>query len=510
MAKKPMDDDEKRAQRKEKFRRFQEKFKLGSHYGIERFGVITATGAVTGALLLGTTVIYAVQSGKEELSQYAMYTTDFVTSRTQQMGTVEHIFTSDDKTKSFVLMKLDSSGDMSTNANDYYAFVSGVKGGPEGKPEKVSQPTVGSIYSFGSTGYLGILLEAPGGFDEQLLNITIRAKKELVPENAMTEEDMAKYGYSEDFKNHDQWRVIFNPTGERAEKLDALNTVDGVGTAGKDNALNIADLYTQSVNGSAELDQRIAASAKLEELKAAYDRMKSYEADMETTSADVDGDFNVRLIPPALPDFMVGDEIKGYSKAEVEEWYQNKESNIGITDMANSMTDSAYDMDFTDNNVEFMNMYEFIPRDVIPGGYNFDWRNKTISDSYFADLVPDGASPAEYLSEVESQQAPSLNVSGIKWSLTNGKKLNDYASDDSDLLALNTLASNASQAYADYYKAKREYETDILRKFLSLELDSFYVEKYGTVNSGANPPKVDENGETVDPNIDNEGVDVYL
>ena len=72
------------------------------------------------------------------------------------------------------------------------------------------------------------------------------------------------------------------------------------------------------------------------------------------------------------------------------------------------------------------------------------------------------------------------------------------------------MASNAGQAYADYYKAKREYETDILRKFLSLELDAHYVEKYGTVNSGANPPKLDENGEVQDPNVDNEGVDVYL
>lgn len=314
--------DAQRTSKKAKFEDFKKRWRLGSHYTIERFGVISAV-ALTGTVLFtaGATG-FAVKANNENLADQAIYTTNFASSITQNTGSVSGVYTNSDNTRALVMMKFTTPQAMSSNANDYFVYATGID--DDNTPTKLAQPTVGSIYMFGNTGYMGILLEAPDGFTQQKVNLTVRANKRLSPDNPMTEKQLAENGYSDSFLLNDEWRVVLNPAGNFAEGLETLNTPD----------IDPKKLYIETVMFTDEMRLRKDLDKALGDLKATYDRMNTYEEQMADITASIGGDYNVRLIPPVLPDVLTGDELDGFSSSEVQAAYNALETgNISGVDM---------------------------------------------------------------------------------------------------------------------------------------------------------------------------------
>lgn len=179
---------------KDKALAFSRKFKLDSHHAIERFGVFFGIFAVTGAIVITGSGAAALKAGNDALTQTALYTTKFKTSKTNLDGTVDGVYTNKSDSKALVMMHFDTSAQISYSAADYRAFLLGSDTSLNSEPVSTSG-VKGSFHVFGSTGYVGVLLEADRSFNRQVLNLTVRATAELTtpgPERANSPDKLAK------------------------------------------------------------------------------------------------------------------------------------------------------------------------------------------------------------------------------------------------------------------------------------------------------------------------------
>lgn len=515
------EEDIKKQQRKNKLRDFKDRFKLGSHYGIERFGVMVGACAVSGALILSGTVVNAMQVGKADISAIAQYTSGFVTSKTQNPGSVTGVYTNKANTRALVMMRFESPEAMPANANDYYAAVSGIVGQKvSGAPTDMDQPTVGSIYSFGNTGNIGVLLEAPTGFSDQLVNITMQSNRDVSPAVPMSDEDLVANGYDVSFRQNDQWRVIINPSGDSAMHLEGLEG------EGKPDARAI---YADTALINREVALRKQANDELAELQTYMTRISELEDRMATTKVSLGAQGNVSLVPPPLSPYMEGDDLVGRPAGEIEEQLTATDDQgndiSSYPEETESMSSRAVYLDYdypllaarmsaeenADNVVETSsgdveyyvpNTYALHSRNIIPGGIGMDWRKRTIVEGYLDSIVPQGEDKTDYLLKLMETQAPSAE-SEHEWVLSNGKKLDDLNPTDPRVQPLLSLSQSAEEAYQNYVGLKIKYQRITMMSLLQLETELDSIVEQTEINSGAD-------GSSSDANNDGVGVDVRI
>jgi hypothetical protein len=415
---------------------FGKRFKLDSHHTMERFGVVCGIFAVTAVAVFGGSAFAAWNSGKEALTDTSLYTPTFTTSKTKLKGDVDGVYTNELRNKALLIMHFDKGAKISYNAADYQGFLMGSD--ENLNTETVSTPGISSSFHvFGSTGYVGVLFEADEPFAQQVLNLTMRANQELSFKEA-DDEPADELAGDKSFAQHDQWRVFFNPGAREAETIASLDA------ATFDPARAFYDVALKSDEQTA----REALDSKLVEMRTALSRIDSYTPDLETTK--VDGLF---LRPPQVPDLIAGDAVTGESKSESE----NGKSSLVLT-----------------------------TKTVVPGGFDFNWRPGNVYDGYLDVLVPVGQSYGEFLSEksVESTDEHGLGVDDIEWTLSDGSSLaQDYRTSDVTMRPLTNVMNNLSQAYADYYSAKNEYQSSLLFDLLALDVDLRDVQSNSSANS---------------------------
>lgn len=465
---------------RDKFKIFAKKYRLDSHHGIERFGAIMLVIIVTGSILFGGGIYSGYRAGQADLDHTALYTPEFTTSRTAQKGQVTGLYTNPDRTRAMVVMKFSNPDQMSSNAADYYVYGSGMSDGPNSKAGPMAQPTTGSVYSFGSTGFLAVVLEAPRGFSKQVVNLTVRARKELAESksenNAGASADKSKTSgdATSTFEKFDQWRVVINPGAEGVTTTDAL---DGSGTEGVD----VRRMYTHTINIDAERELRGELNDKLSDMKSQLDRIASVEDAMATTPVNIGGDRNVHMVPPTLPDTMRGDRIEGMSSVQLREALGTTPASR-IPGIAEKTPMARY-LDTLPNGA-LPNTYKLDSAHPVDGGVNFDWRSGSVFDGYFKDLTGAGQSPSDYLSSLTTVPLNRFVARSMKWPLSNGQVLGDRDATDSSMRALNDLRNRATQAYQGFFDAKASYQRDGLWKLLSMERDVGLVVDATTVATG--------------------------
>lgn len=415
---------------------FGKRFKLDSHHTMERFGVVCGIFAVTAVAVFGGSAFAAWNSGKESLADTSVYTPTFTTSKTELKGDVDGVYTNQLGNKALLIMHFDKSAQISYNAADYQGFLMGSD--ENLNTETVSTPGISSSFHvFGSTGYIGVFFEADQAFDRQVLNLTMRANEEL----AFTEKDdeqADEQASDESFAQHDQWRVFFNPGARGAEQIASLDA----------KSFDPARAFYDVVIKSDEQEVRTALDSKLVEMRTALSRIDSYTSDLQTTK--VDGLF---LNPPQVPDLIDGDAVTGQSRSEAKDG----KSTLALT-----------------------------TETVVPGGFDFNWRSSNVYDGYLNILVPAGKSYGEFLSEksAESTDERELGIDDIEWTLSDGSSLaQDYRTSDVTMRPLTNVMNNLSQAYADYYSAKTEYQSNLLFDLLALDVDLRDVQSNSSVNS---------------------------
>ena len=156
-----------RDERKSKFEKTRDKFKLGPHHKMERFGVVTLVFFLCVAFVLGGSFYQFREQSKINLNDQAIYTTTFRTSLSQTQGEVVGVYGNKDNTKVYVLMKFSDSSSVTLNADNYKVFISAYQARLKREPKGVFQV-------LGSTGYIGVELISNGGFDSQVMDMWLR------------------------------------------------------------------------------------------------------------------------------------------------------------------------------------------------------------------------------------------------------------------------------------------------------------------------------------------------
>lgn len=425
-----------------------DKLKLNSHYGIERFGVIFSVLAVVGLMVFGSTAVSAVQNSREDLSSTALYVKNFTTSRTEQPGTVEGVYTSPDDKRAMVLMKFEDPTKISTAANTYQAYLSGANTKLES--ETLKTPVTGKVVVFGTSGYVATIFEAEKPFAQQVLNLTMRANSQLVYPRGDPNIRKDLRG-QKSFLEHDQWRIYFNPGATGTIESQALGAA----------SLNPKELYYETVVAPEEKEIRKELDDKLGSMRANLTTVNEYEDALGRTPT-LDGDFLVNPREPKPQPALVplaGDEIVGEPSAK------DAEGNGPDSTMA---LKTSW---------------------VAPGGFDFDWRSGSVKDGYLDEMVPTGQRYGEWLSAKAregtdaSDNATNFQAGAIQWTLSNGKSLAELESAQAAGIAdVLVLKENLSKAYTQYAVDKQQYQTVLPMKLLDLEVQLRGIDQGSSIN----------------------------
>ena len=421
---------------KDSAKSFATRFKLDSHHAIERFAVIFGVTALTGVALFGASGVSAFSNNQATLSSTALYTPTFTTSRTDINGNVPGVFVNEDRTRTMVLMKFDDTSEVSANAEDYQGFLTGST--TSLNQQSLKNAVDGSVYVFGSTGYMGVMLDSNEPFTPQIMNLTMRANAELVyqeDDGSTNAEEAATTDGS--FQEFDQWRVFFNPGGSEAVVSEALGG----------DTIDVGAIYDEIVISEEEEEIRASLDSQLAAMQTDLNRINDATAELERTSVDSG---TLRLETPEVPVQIAGDVVDGSPRVG---------ENPSTLDLK----------------TEF----------VMPLGYDFDWREGSVREGYLKDLVPEGSYYVSYLATRADEEPDRLRINDLEWLLTDGTNLvDDYSTGNATVAPLFDIMNTLSQAYQDYYNNKEVYQVDLHAELLDLEVNLRNVESNFTVNEG--------------------------
>lgn len=432
---------------KDKTKNVAGRMKLGSHHAIERFGVIFTVICSAFALLLVGTVSSATLNNRAALDTTALYTPSFTTSKTQLAGSVDGVYVSKDHKRAMVLMKFkdSASGSFSANAENYQAFLSGSDGnlGQQSLKTNVN----GSIVMFGSTGYMGVVLDSDKPFEQQIMNLTVRANSELVY-NEETSGSKIREDLRDDnsFVKYDQWRLYFNPGASQVKVSEAL-------TGGR---VDPGAIYSELVIQPQENKVRDKMDGQLKQMQVDLSRIAEYNAEMDRTNVD-----GVRIVPPKVPTPVAGDKIIG-QEAHTDKSGKKVPSTLKLQSKWTS-----------------------------PRGFDFDWRAGSVTEGYLDDIVPPNESYVTYLSKKAqagnddgSDTNQRFQPNDMEWKLSNGTDLKqDYTSSDTTMKPLKDIMNNLTQAYQTYYRNKVDYQVGSYNELLELEVQLRNVRSSQSINN---------------------------
>ena len=227
------------------------KFKFFKHGGIERFGI---TFVVVIGLFIGLFVAMSNMRNKDiakAIKYDPIYMSDFKLSKSGTEGKVLGVYTNSEKTKSLVILKLSDTGLVSTNAEDYKLFLTPAKA--VGNPR--TKFNVGaSFFTFGDTGYMGILFTSATGFNNELAQIIIRNQSKLLD----VDDEKSKQAMSENesFKFFDQGVFYINMGAINTPVLKLLDNDE----------LNLQEVYSNVVLKARDSDVRAALDTTIQSM----------------------------------------------------------------------------------------------------------------------------------------------------------------------------------------------------------------------------------------------------
>lgn len=435
--------------------------KLGSHYAIERFGIIFLVLVLCMTLVVGSITAKNIQSKHQSLSGRAVYTSGITMSQTKSTGTVFGLYSNNDHTRAFILLGFDDMSYLPTKANDYRLFISGCN--QSGGYETLKSAPTGYLYLFGGTGYLGIYLEDVQGFPSQLMKIYLRAANFT---------GSTASGYSEEtFNTYNQGQLIVNPGGSYAIHADFLE---------KDR-FTPEDLVEEILCRRQEAEIKQTLRYDLLQIVGKQLLLKEYEQRVR--------DLNV--VVPSAPAVIAQDSIYALDTTG-----RTDERLHYITSYGGGWVNEAGTIGVRNDDVK---VYLDSPY-VVPNGFDFDWQNGSISEGYLEKLTGTTTLSAWIGYIQDRKQAGKMtapftfddDLNRIVWMMADGSRISLSTKDaltqnQKDIAnAIGLLKST----WQDIYDLKAKYETEDLVALLTLESDFRNAVDAYTVNVGEEVPVI--------------------
>ena len=394
---------------------------FGRHKKIERFMVTFFSISIPLTIMTGVSIYNKFGLDDQMLISRAVYTTEATFSRTNETSKVVGVYTNSDKTRGMVLIKFPDGINISSNASDYKVFTtaSNLK---KGKEDLTSKPA-GSIYVFGTSGYIGLYFVDNGGFNSQIFKSTIRMEKEFksVDDKKIVKEQLPGESYSQ----YDQADFYYNLGASEATKLTTLDNAE----------FSIQDFYVEAVGSKLNNDKRKESTDNLNNMSKTMLQIREMKSRLESTSVD-----GVGLIVPDLPKEISSDNFSG------------------------SGDDILYNTDY-----------------VYPGGLNFNWKDIDLKKGYFKSINnkyinPDDLSLSKFLVKLREQQSKSDAIKKFEhqWVMSDGSKFEDFVRtiglDNSGVESMNANVTNYTNLLDSYMEMKQTYQTKDLKDLLSLDV----------------------------------------
>lgn len=405
-----------------------QKLPLGPHFRMERFAVVMTSLLVVIGLCVGVSFARNVEANKVTLGTQALYTTSAETSLTGQQIDVLGVYASADHTKVFVACQFEDVSMMPTDASDYRMYLSYAKA--SGNRMVMDYATSGSWYVFGSTGVMGALFVNADGFDEQVLDLTVRADKTLSDTSsvsASTDED-ARPSDSE----YDQFDILFNPAASEVKVVDSLSA----------DTVSSSELYYDVVGAKTEATVKKRLRADLYTMQTALDLMSEYEKRLTTNG----------IVAGERPDGIAGDTVEGSDETE---------------------TITGDD----DTTVKLPVSYKVKFKKLPAGAYDIEnWQDSTVLDgNYLKNLLAadDMAASTSYVNYVKAKEAAastsgsSSSTSSLKWYYQDGSEFKQGK--DQLTASIQSDITNLTAAYSQYASIKQTYFTTDMGSLLELE-----------------------------------------
>ena len=393
---------------------------FGRHKKIERFMITFFSVTIPLVFMTGVSIYNKFGLDDQMLASRAVYTTDATFSRTNQTSKVVGVFTNSDKTRGMVLIKFAEGVNISSSASDYKVFTtaSNLK---KGKEDLASKPA-GSIYVFGTSGYIGLYFVDNGGFNSQIFKSTIRMEKEFksVDDKQIVKEQLPGESYSE----YDQADFYYNLGATQATKLETLDNPD----------FSIQDFYVEAVGSKLNTDLRKKINDNLNTMSKTMLQIRELKSRLESTAID-----GVGLVVPDLPKEIASDSFSG-----------------------------SGDILYTTNY-------------VYPGGLNFNWKDIDLKKGYFKSINnksinPDDLTLSKFLVRLRDQQNKSDVVKKFEhqWVMSDGSKFEDFVRtiglDNSGVESMSSNVTTYTTLMDTYMETKYNYQTKDLKDLLSLDV----------------------------------------
>ena len=263
------------------------KFKFFKHGGIERFGI---TFVVVIGLFISLFVAMSNMRNKDiakAIKYDPIYMSDFKLSKSGTDGKVLGVYTNSEKTKSLVILKLSDTGLVSTNAEDYKLFLTPAKAA--GNP-RTKFNAGASFFTFGDTGYMGILFTSATGFNNELAQIIIRNQSKLLD----VDDEKSKQAMSENesFKFFDQGVFYINMGAINTPVLKLLDNDE----------LNLQEVYSNVVLKARDSDVRAALDTTIQSMVDTRKVIEEYHDRLVRFSAN-----GLTLVDTPIPAFIEDD-----------------------------------------------------------------------------------------------------------------------------------------------------------------------------------------------------------
>ena len=221
------------------------------HQRIEKFTVVFTVLAVLLLIVCSACVVKHIEAGQIKLGTTALYSPKFTTTTSRTQGSVSGVYTSQDKKRSLVMIKFDNVDHISTDAGQYRVLLTGST--PSMQKQKLQSNPAAMIYSFGSSGWMGVYLVDQNAFPSQIIYMRVISDSVLstkqdteIEENSTTvdgydasknndeseDADSSSDASSDstdspapkaDDNNKDQFDIFFNPGASEAKQLNILN-----------------------------------------------------------------------------------------------------------------------------------------------------------------------------------------------------------------------------------------------------------------------------------------------
>ena len=420
---------------------------------------------------------------KHTLASTALYTYDYKWSRTSATGNVVSLITNKEKTKVFMLIK--NNGYTSFDAREYEVFMTGAEGKLDINPSL-------TIYSYGTSGYVGFYFTDARGFKNEILNLIIRNDSEA--SKAANENNFdPNMIHDTSFREHNQVQILAN---FGASGIKVSTTFD----SGNVNQIKLfvetAGTLSDGTDVTAEFNQACAdanaALASMNDAKLKYKGAAGNLRDMGIIVPDVPyyiAEDTVDTIPNDFtrePDKFNSDMIDknagssgtnfmgGSENSTTSETENETSNNSDNNNNANNTTGATY----TGADGAIYNYNYFHSDYLLPGTVHIDWQGKILSDgfitqtSFYKDMKEPDVKKAydEYLEwrtemKKEYDSAMPNSIKYDSWRYQDGTYVDMSNVDMSNIPSIIDSYTNALNSYMNL---KTQY-FDCIHRILALE-----------------------------------------